>query len=185
MLVTGALALILADRIPWSLVYLIMAGCMVVGILATLFAPEPKSVNPPASLIEAVVLPFGDFFQRRGVVQAFLVLGFIVLYKLGDALVNNMSTPFLLQIGFTQTDIGAIQGGMGLIATIVGAFAGGAFLSKIGLNLSLWLFGALQALSNLTYLVLANLGKNYQFLVLTINIENLCAGLGTAAFVAF
>ncbi len=185
LLVTGALALILADRIPWSLVYLIMAGCMVIGILATLFAPEPKSVNPPASLTEAVVLPFGDFFQRRGVVQAFLVLGFIVLYKLGDALVNNMSTPFLLQIGFTQTDIGAIQGGIGLIATIVGAFAGGAFLSKIGLNRSLWLFGALQALSNLTYLVLANLGKNYQFLVLTINIENFCAGLGTAAFVAF
>ncbi len=184
LLVTGALALILADQIPWSSVYLIMAGCMVIGILATLFAPEPKSVNPPASLAEAVVLPFGDFFQRRGVVQAFLVLLFIVLYKLGDALVNNMSTPFLLQTGFTQTDIGAIQGGMGLIATIVGTLAGGAFLSKIGLNRSLWVFGALQALSNLAYLVLANLGKNYQFLVLTINIENFCAGLGTAAFVA-
>ena len=185
LLVTGALALILADSIPWSSIYLIMAGCMAVGILATLFAPEPKSVNPPGSLAEAVVLPFGEFFQRRGVVQGLLILVFIVLYKLGDALVNNMSTPFLLQTGFTQTDIGAIQGGMGLIATIVGALAGGAFLSKIGLNRSLWVFGALQALSNLAYLVLANLGKSYQFLVLTINIENFCAGLGTAAFVAF
>ncbi|MDJ0798202.1 MAG: AmpG family muropeptide MFS transporter [Calothrix sp. MO_167.B12] len=185
LLFTGALALILADKIPWSSVYLLMAGCMVIGILATLFAPEPKSVNPPASLAEAVVLPFGEFFQRRGVVQAFLILVFIVLYKLGDALVNNMSTPFLLQTGFTQTDIGAIQGGMGLIATIVGTLAGGAFLSKIGLNRSLWVFGALQAASNLAYLILANIGKNYQFLVLTINIENFCAGLGTAAFVAF
>ncbi len=185
LLLTGALALILADKIPWSSVYLLMAGCMVIGILATLLAPEPKSVNPPASLAEAVVLPFGEFFQRRGVVQAFLILVFIVLYKLGDALVNNMSTPFLLQTGFTQTDIGAIQGGMGLIATIVGTLAGGAFLSKIGLNRSLWVFGALQAASNLAYLVLANIGKNYQFLVLTINIENFCAGLGTAAFVAF
>jgi PAT family beta-lactamase induction signal transducer AmpG len=113
------------------------------------------------------------------------MLVFIVLYKLGDALVNNMSTPFLLQTGFTQTDIGAIQGGMGLVATIVGTLAGGAILSKLGINRSLWIFGALQAVSNLAYLVLAQAGKNYSFLVLTINIENFCAGLGTAAFVAF
>ena len=93
--------------------------------------------------------------------------------------------PFCCKTGFTQTDIGAIQGGMGLIATIVGTLAGGALLSKIGLNRSLWLFGALQAVSNVTYLLLAQVGKNYQVLVLTINVEHFCAGLGTAAFVAF
>ncbi|CDN14419.1 AmpG permease [Richelia intracellularis] len=185
LLLTGALALILADKISWPIVYLLMAGCMVVGILATLFATEPKEINPPASLAEAVILPFGEFFQRRGVVQAFFILLFIVLYKLGDAFVNNMSTPFLLQTGFTQTDIGAIQGAMGLIATIVGTLAGGAFLSQVGINRSLWIFGALQAFSNLSYLILANVGKNYQFLLVAINIENFCAGLGTAAFVAF
>ncbi|TAF08325.1 MAG: MFS transporter, partial [Nostocales cyanobacterium] len=84
-----------------------------------------------------------------------------------------------------QTDIGAIQGGMGLIATIIGTLAGGAFLSKIGLNRSLWVFGGLQAVSNLAYLVLAQVGKNYQTLLLTINIENFCGGLGTTAFTAF
>jgi PAT family beta-lactamase induction signal transducer AmpG len=162
-----------------------MSVGMGLGIIATLFAPEPKEINPPASLTEAVILPFGEFIQRQGLLQAILTLLFIVLYKLGDSFVNNMSTPFLLQTGFTQTDIGAIQGGMGLVATIVGTLAGGAFLSKIGLNRSLWVFGALQAVSNLAYLILAQLGKNYQFLLLTINIENFCAGLGTAAFVAF
>ncbi|MEA5619474.1 AmpG family muropeptide MFS transporter [Cronbergia sp. UHCC 0137] len=185
LLLTGSLALILADQLPWSSVYLLLSLGMGIGIIATLFAPEPKQVRPPDSLTAAVILPFGEFFQRKGVVQGLLILLFIILYKLGDAFVNNMSTPFLLQTGFTQTDIGAIQGGMGLIATIIGTLAGGAFLSKIGLNRSLWIFGGLQAVSNLSYLLLAQVGKNYQVLLLTINIENFCAGLGTAAFVAF
>jgi PAT family beta-lactamase induction signal transducer AmpG len=185
LLLTGSLALILADRIAWSSVYLLLSVGMGIGIIATLFAPEPKEISPPDSLRAAVILPFREFIERQGVFHAILTLLFIVLYKLGDSLVNNMSTPFLLQTGFTQTDIGALQGGMGLIATIVGTLAGGAILSKIGLNRSLWVFGALQAVSNLAYLVLAQVGKNYQVLVLTINIENFCAGLGTAAFVAF
>lgn len=185
LLLTGSLAFIIADQIPWPSVYLLLATVMGLGIIATLFAPEPKANHPPESLTAAVILPFGEFFQRKGVLSGFLILIFIVLYKLGDALVNNMSTPFLLKTGFTQTDIGAIQGGMGLIATIVGTLAGGAVLSKIGINRSLWLFGALQAVSNLAYFFLATAGKSYQLLVLTINIENFCAGLGTAAFVAF
>ncbi len=131
LLLTGSLALILADHIPWSTVYFLLSGVMVIGLIATITAPEPEErVRPPASLADAVVLPFGEFFQRLGLLQGVLILVFIVLYKLGDALVNNMSTPFLLQTGFTQTDIGAIQGGMGLIATIVGALAGGVLLSK-------------------------------------------------------
>lgn len=185
LLFTGSLALILADSLPWSSVYLLMSLGMGIGIIATLFAPEPKESSPPESLAAAVILPFGEFFQRQGALQAILILLFIVLYKLGDSFVNNMSTPFLLQTGFTQTDIGAIQGGMGLIATIVGTLTGGAILSKIGLNRSLWLFGALQAVSNLAYYILANVGQNYPALVVTINIENFCGGLGTAAFVAF
>lgn len=187
LLVAGALALILSDRIPWSLVYLLMSATMAIGIAGCLLGPEPKEITPPASLAEAVILPFREFFQRRGLVPGLLVLLFITLYKLGDALLSNMATPFLLTIGFNKTDIGAIQVGMGLIATIVGALAGGAILSKIGINRSLWIFGALQALSNISYFILSQpqFAKNYQVMVLTINIENFCGGLGTAAFVAF
>jgi MFS transporter, PAT family, beta-lactamase induction signal transducer AmpG len=186
LLVTGALALILADRIPWTSVYLLMAACMAVGILGTLFAPEPKEIiRPPESLAEAVILPFGEFFQRKGVVQAVLILLFIVLYKFGDGFLAIMSTPFLLKTGFTQTDIGAITGGVGLIATIMGTLVGGSLMSKLGINRSLWIFGGLQALSNVSYFMLAQVGKNYQALLITINVENFCGGLGTAAFVAF
>jgi PAT family beta-lactamase induction signal transducer AmpG len=189
LLLTGSLALILADRIPWSTVYLLMSVLMALGLFTSVWAPEPKDQErPPASLADAISLPFVEFFQRSGELRGVLILLFIVLYKLGDALVNNMSTPFLLPktgLGFSQTDIGTIQGGMGLLATIVGTLAGGAILSKIGINRSLWVFGALQAVSNLAYFVLAQVGKNYSMLVLTINIENFCGGLGTAAFVAF
>ncbi|MBD2127531.1 AmpG family muropeptide MFS transporter [Microcoleus sp. ZQ-A2] len=186
LLATGAWALILAGQIPWPTVYLLMSLLMAVGLLSSFWAPEPsEQERPPESFSDAVVLPFAEFFQRSGFIRAVFILVFIVLYKLGDALVNNMSIPFLLKTGFTQTDIGWIQGGMGLVATIIGTLAGGAILSKIGINRSLWVFGALQAVSNLAYLVLAQVGKSYPFLVLTINIENFCAGLGTAAFVAF
>jgi MFS transporter, PAT family, beta-lactamase induction signal transducer AmpG len=185
LLVTGSLALILADRMPWSSVYLLMAALMFLGLIASFLAPEPKFIDRPPSLSEAVVLPFVEFFQRSGVFKAIFMLIFIVLYKLGDALVSNMSTPFLLKMGFTQTDIGAIQGGMGLLATIVGVLAGGAILSQIGINRSLWVFGGLQAVSNLAYFVLSLVGRDYSILVLTINIENFCGGLGTAAFIAF
>ncbi|WP_199315204.1 MULTISPECIES: AmpG family muropeptide MFS transporter [Oscillatoriales] len=186
LLVTGSLAFILADRLPWPVVYLLMAAFMTIGLAASIFAPEPVSDNiRPPSLEEAVILPFLEFFQRNGWLQGALILLFIVFYKFGDSLLSNMSRLFLLDVGFTKTDIGAIQGGMGLVATIVGTLAGGAILSKIGINRSLWLFGGLQALSNLGYFAISQLGQNYQMLVLTINIENFCGGLGTAAFLGF
>jgi len=186
LLLTGGLALILADRLPWQTVYLLMAALMVIGVAAAVWAPEPVLRDrPPESLADAVCLPFLEFFQRSGVRQGILILVFIVLYKVGDAYVGNMSTPFLLQAGFSKTAIGAIQGGLGLLATIVGVLAGGALLTKLGINRSLWVFGGLQAISNLAYYFLAQADQNYQLMVVAINIENFCAGLGTAAFVAF
>ncbi|GAC1495677.1 MAG: AmpG family muropeptide MFS transporter [Chamaesiphon sp.] len=189
LLVTGSLAFILADKMPWPMVYLLMSVLMVVGLLSSFWAPEPlQEERPPQSLADAFRLPFIEFFQRLGLFQGSLILLFIVLYKLGDSLVKNMSTPFLLPntgLGFSQTEIGAIQGGMGLIATIVGTLAGGAIMSKIGINRSLWIFAILQAVGNLSYLALAVVGKNYPLMVSAINIENFCAGLETAAFVAF
>lgn len=191
LLATGSAALILADpkspiHFTWPQVYGLLSLLMLLSIGFTFFAPEPKrDVKPPASLRAAVWLPFQDFVTRSGPSKAITILAFIVLYKFGDSLINNMVTPFLLTTGFDQRDIGAIQGGMGLVATIVGTLTGGALLSRWGVNRSLWVFGGLQAVSNFAYLILAGLGHNYPFMVLAINIENFCGGLGTAAFVAF
>lgn len=186
LLVTGAAALILADRLPWPTVYLLISTLMLVGLATAQRAPEPVlRARPPETLGEAVRLPFLEFFSRTGAMRGISVLAFIVLYKLGDALAGSMATPFLLQIGFSQTDVGAIQGGLGLLATIVGVLAGGGILGRLGINRSLWVFGGVQAVSNLAYFLLAQLGHAYGFMVTAIVIENFSAGLGTAAFVAF
>lgn len=183
LLVTGSLALVLADRMSWPMVYLCLGLLMLLSVGATLAAPEPPQSRPPETMTQAVVEPFRDFFARWGVRGA-LILFFITLYRFGDSLLGNMATPFLLKSGFSQTDVGAIQGGLGLGATIVGALAGGAVLSRIGIHRSLWVFGGLQAASNLMYWLLA-LSPAYGLMVVSIVVENLCGGLATAGFVAF
>jgi MFS transporter, PAT family, beta-lactamase induction signal transducer AmpG len=185
-LTTSSVALVLADSLPWSTIYLLMALLMGVGIGAAFFAPEPlNQERSPDSLMEAIYLPFQEFFQRQGIIFGITVLIFILLYKFGDALVGNMATPFLVDIGFTKKVIGAVQGGWGFVATTMGVVLGGTVLTKIGINRSLWIFGGLQAMSNLSYWGLSIIGKNETALLVVISIENLCAGMVTAVFVAY
>ena len=186
LLLTGALAFVLADRMPWPTVYLILSSLMLVGIIASFLAPEPELRDaPPTTLADAVVLPFNEFFTRSGMTRGFLILLFIVLYKYSDSLVSVMGTPFLIQAGYTQTEIGVIRGGAGLIATIVGVIAGGGLLAKIGINKSLWVVAVLQALSNLGYYALSVMDENRTWLLGVIIVENFIMGLATAALLAF
>ncbi len=186
LLATGALAFVLADRMPWPMVYLALSALMAIGIAAAVWAPEPVQDQPsPATFADAVVLPFRDFIGRAGAGPAMLALVFVVLYKLPDYLAGSIATPFLLDVGFTQTDVGAIQGGLGIVATIVGALASGGLVARVGINRTLWIVGALQAASNLAYYGLALAGKNYPALVATIVVENFCTGLVAAGFIAF
>src|SRR6266496_676799 len=183
MLVSGALALILSDHLSWQIVYLVMATAMGIGVVATLLAPEPKTAGkPPQTIREAVVLPFVEYFRRKGAVE---VLGFIILYKIDVVIAMAMTTPFLLELGFTKTDIGAVTKGVGLIATILGTLAGGAFMVKLGIQRSLWTFGLSQGISGLAFMLLAHVGHDYPMMVAAIAIENFCSGMGTAAFTAF
>jgi PAT family beta-lactamase induction signal transducer AmpG len=183
MLTSGAIALILADRLPWKTVYLLMAGSLMVGVVASLFSPEPRlKEKPPASLKEAVVEPFVEFLSRPG---ALGILLFVILYKLDVVMATALTTPFMLELGFTKTDIGAVTKGFGMAATIVGSLAGGAFVARAGMLASLWLFGVLQSVSTLAFLALARLGHHYPMMVAAIGLENLCSGMGTAAYAAF
>ena len=183
MLVSGALALILSERIGWRSTYLLMAGLMGIGIATTLFCPEPEAKGiPPKTLREAVLSPLSEFFSRRGAVA---LLFLIVLYKLGDAYAGTLTTAFLIRgVGFSPTDVGTLNKGLGLVSLIVGAMFGGTWMIRLGLYRSLLIFGALQAVSNLSFMVLSWVGKSYGMLVFTVAFENLCGGMGTAAFVA-
>ena len=185
MIVTGAVAFVMADRLPWPVVYLLMAVLMGVGILAAFWAPEPVMEEaPPRSIREAVIDPFVEFFRRTGLLWGLVILVFIIVYQLPDRFGQNMVTPFLLQTGFTQTEIGAIQGGIGLFFTIIGVLAGGAVIAWMGINRSVWVFFFLQILSNLSYYWISQVGADEAVLVVAIIIENFSGGLVTAVFVA-
>jgi PAT family beta-lactamase induction signal transducer AmpG len=185
MLVTASLAFFLADRLSWPAVYVIMSLLMLVGVAASLAAPEPVLRDrPPRSLADAVWLPFQEFFQRAGAFRAVVVLLFVVLYKLADNLAIGMATPFLLKNGVTQAELGAV-GGVGLIATIGGTVLGGAIVGWLGINRSLWVIGVLQAASQLGYYALARFGTSWPLLVAATITENAVYGMVGAAFIAF
>ncbi len=183
MLVGGALALILSEHMGWQNTYLLMAGLMIIGVLGTFASQEPDSnIVPPKSLEEAIWGPLKDFFSQR---LALIFMLLIILYKLGDAYAGTLTTAFLLRgVGFSPTEVGTINKGMGLIATIIGALFGGTLMIKLGLFRSLMAFGVLQMVSNLSFMVLAWTGKNYFMMVFAIAFENLSGGMGSAAFVA-
>jgi PAT family beta-lactamase induction signal transducer AmpG len=189
MLTSGALALVLAagsgfiGSIGWQNTYLVMAALMGIGVMAALWGREPvATAPPPRTLQQAVVEPLREFFSRPG---AWVLLVLIVLYKLGDAFALSLSTAFLIRgAGFTPDDVGYVNKGMGLAATIAGVLFGGTLMVKLGLYRSLMAFGVLQAVSNLAYMWLASAGTSYPLLFFAVGVDNLAGGMGTAAFVA-
>lgn len=189
MLTSGAAALVLVagsgfiPALGWKNTYLVMAGLMGLGALATLWGPEPEvAAPPPRTLDEAVWAPLREFFSRNG---AWVLLALIVLYKLGDAFAGSLTTAFLLRgAGFALDDVGYVNKGMGLAATIFGALFGGALMVRLGLYRALMAFGILQAVSNLAFMALASAGKSWPLMVFAVGFENLSGGMGTAAFVA-
>jgi MFS transporter, PAT family, beta-lactamase induction signal transducer AmpG len=98
---------------------------------------------------------------------------------------SALTTPFLLDLGFSRAEVGAVSKAFGLAGTIAGVLLGGGVVARLGINRSLWVFAILQALSNLGFTVLAMVGKSHGVLVTSVAIENLCGGMGTAGFVAF
>ena len=98
---------------------------------------------------------------------------------------HSLSTNFYLDIGFTKTEIGTVVKFFGLFATLIGAFAGGLISLKIGLFKSLFIFGVFQAIATLGFSILAFVGSNIYLLVTVISLENLAAGMGYTAYLAF
>ncbi len=182
LLASGAGALALADYVGWQMTYLAMAAIMVAGVVIVLISPDPTvAATAPKSLKEAVGAPLVEFFSRP---TALGFLAVVILYKLGDAFASALQTAFLIGgLGFSATEVGAVKG-LGIFATLLGAFIGGLLMTRSGLVRSLLIFGVLQAVSNLGFVVLALLGKHAGALTAAVVIENVTGGMGTAAFVA-
>lgn len=182
-MLAGGGGLIMADHMPWSMVYMVMGACMLIGVISTLLTPEPVlAKGTPKTLKDAVIEPFVEYFKRDG---ALWMLAFILLYKIGDNMASAIAAPFYLDIGFTKTEIGTVVKIFGIWAIIGGALIGGVLMVRLGINRSLWVFGFLQAISTACFAVLARIGPHVAALSAVIAFENLSSGMGTAAFVAF
>ncbi len=188
MLASKSAAPILAGQLSWRWAYLLMAGAMLVGVVATAFGPEPASpARPPQTLGQAIVKPFAEFLRRRG---AFEMILFILIFKLDWLMVSNMIDTFITGnpasggLGFTSDDYG-IANAAGIFATIGGAAISGLVITRIGIRRSLWTFGLFQALAGLSFTTLALVGKSFPMMVLAVSVENLCSGMVAAAFVGF
>ncbi len=180
MYVAGGTAITLAGVWGWPAVF-VGLGLIYVPLLGvTLKAPEPEE-HPvaPRSLKDAVWLPFIGFLSRHRAIE---MLAFVVLYKFSDQLAMALIRPFLHDMGYTEWDRGVALATVGLIATLLGAFIGGAFTTTMGLGRALWLFGALQVFSNAGYALIANGVVNRPLMYAAIGFETLTSGMGTGAF---
>ena len=185
-LIPGSLALILSDFLPWSSVFFITGTFMLISVGFTLIISEPcVTEKKPQTLQRAIIEPFHDFFNRQPLHSAILILAFMLFYKLGDSMATALATPFYIDLGFTNTQIGLVAKHAALWPMIFGGIAGGMIMIKIGINRALWIFGFIQIISILGFAILARIGEGVWLLGLIISFEYLGVGLGTAAFVAF
>ncbi len=189
MLMSGGIALILADTYSWKTSFIIIAASLVISFIATLFSPEPH--KPEIENKEEVVRwfrnfiiePFSAFAKQHK--NWLLIILFAILYKIGDALLGKMINPFYQQMEFTKTEVAEITKIFGFFMTILGGIIGGWAVYKIGVLKSLMWFGIAQTVSNLAYVWLASVGNNVTVLTIVIILENITGAMGTAAFVAY
>ena len=193
-ILAGAGALLLADFFGWFIAYLTMAVFMGVGVITTVFSPEPT--HPAAAdttglsrwqrylvwIKRSVIAPFADFMTRPGWV---LILLFVIFYKYADGVWAFMANPFYLETGFTLSEIAAVSKTYGVVMTMIGVVIGGLMIARYGLLKSV-LFGAItMAVTNLGYAALAMIGTSVPAFVVVISLENLANGIGGTAFIAY
>ena len=176
-----AVALVLADHLGWRFTFLALAAGMLVFTWVTLRAPASRNTYQPRSLAESVLAPLRELL---GTPRALTLIAVVLLFKVGDAFANKLFTPFMMDVGFSKTEIGVIVKLLFTLSSIGGAVLGGLLMVRLGLLRSMLAFGVLQALSNLLYCALAVAGKSWSIMVVAVVIEHVAAAMGNIALVA-
>jgi hypothetical protein len=180
---TGRVLNSFGPKLGWATSFAAIAASFLPFMAVTLRAPEPEVPPvPPRTMREAVWDPFVGFFRQA---RALEIAAFLFFYKFADNLATALVSPFLGQLGYDPYDIGIAQGTIGIVATIAGTFLGGILTTSIGLGRALWLFGLLQAVSNLGYVAIAEVGVNRPVMYAAAAIEAGTSGMGTGAFGVF
>lgn len=194
-LIPGGVALIQSDSMPWETVFIFTAMFMIPGLVLSLFLgkePNVPQVDRSLPFYQAFSQPFKEFFSRKGLYAGVGLILFIFLYKFGDSLATSLQTKFILDMGFSRTDIGSVVKLNSLWASIISGMLGGILMLRLGINRALWIFGVVQLITILGFVWLASYGKfetiglfELTSLAVVIIGEYIGVGLGTAAFVAF
>ena len=190
-LVPGGLSLVIAQFLSWSDVFFITAAFMLPALVVTFFIKEPETINAPRNLRQAIIEPFREFKDRRGLKSMFLIILFVFCYKLGDSMATALATPFYIDLHYDLLTIGLVAKNAGLWSMLIGGILGGVIMLKTGINKALWYFGFSQLITILGFVILAHEGigsdtaPSVFLLAFVIIAECLGAGLGTSAFVAF
>ncbi len=178
----SACALVLADYVGWRPAFLVLAGVMLAFCLATWRAPEPAYAHrPPRTLRESIVEPLRELL---GTPSALALLGVVLLFKVGDAFAMKLFTPFMMDTGFSKTEIALIVKAIFTMSAVGGAVLGGIMMVKLGLLRSMLMFGVAQAISNLLYCALALSGKSYPIMIAAVAIEHVAGAMGGIALMA-
>ncbi len=189
LIVSGAIALYLAELLGWSNTYLIMALCLLIPLIAAVVSKEPQTERALAvrdvHIVDAFIKPFQDFFSRNGVLLALALLVFVGLFKLPDQMIGVMAGPFYLDSGYTKADIATVSKLFGVWVGIAGAFIGGICIAAFSMRSMLFVATVIVSISNIAYLLMAsNPGESWAFFA-TISADNISQGFAGVVLVAF
>lgn len=195
----------------WTVAYGLMALLMLVGLTTTLLIDEPRvqadrrtreSESSGVSRIKranwlpaplkplaswgwrAVISPFADFIRRYGW-YALLLLALIATYRISDIVLGVIANVFYVDLGFSKAQIADVTKVFGIVMTLLGALVGGVLITRFGVMRILFAGGVLAAATNLLFALLAQTGAKMAMLVVVVAMDNLSAGLASAAFVAY
>ena len=185
LVIAGTLAFVMADHLPWSVIYALLAATLVVGVVATIMAHEPPAPpDRPASLDDALVMPIAELVKRLRWRLA-IVVGFTMFYRFGDYFAQSLIIPFFNRAaGFQFTEIAAVYKVLGFAGIALGGVAAGILVPRYGMRRMLVVFGVAQALTNLLYVWLASSHGNLGVFCIAVFVDNTAGAMGTAAFIA-
>ena len=193
----------------WQITFLILGVVIILCNIALMFVHEPapterqETQRKTDKIIEekigssnfgtkffafisgTIAGPIISFFKKNGFKIALGILGFVFLFKIGEAFLGRMSIIFYKEIGFSKSDIAIYSKGLGWITTVVFTLLGGLFAIRSGVVKAMFLSGILMAATNILFSILAWSGKSEWLFAIAVIFDDMAAAFATVAFVAF
>ena len=193
----------------WQITFLILSILIIACNIGLLFINEPQPIDRAekqkqtdkiirdklgssnlitetfAWLTGTIIGPIMSFFKKNSFQIALGILGFVFLFKIGEAFLGRMSVIFYKEIGFTKTDIALYSKGLGWITTVIFTLLGGLFAIRSGVIKAMFVSGILMASTNLLFSLLAWSGKSELLFAIAVIFDDMAAAFATVAFVAF